>query len=706
METKIKPDPKILQRSIEAATLLAHKIRSQYQAGKINTWGELADYGLEIPNLTDDGRKNPIDKAKGHFFLFAEPLLTKYIAGTEARLIAALNAPPARRKLVLSPPDSCRKLGKYTLFREQEPVVSSVIDYLYTQPSPGRLALVPAGTGSGKTQIAIGVIKHVLENNIHLSLGIPFPYPVIWLTVKNAVIQTRQRIIDCGLGAYLDKDIHVLSYSALTSGFGRERFINFFTVTDPHTGIESQALEYKPIALASLLILDEVHCLAREDSLRTKAIRAYDEAARAFPALKTKILAMSATPAEKVNDGRVITCLADITYQNTKISWDNFNLSFAKLITPDPHIPSKASVERLFAAWQEIVFEPPYIKWPFKAINACRLYNFRNQQDEDFANSAVERYIDRTKNLGRDVPSDLAMARIELGQLRKSLEPCRSELMVDDMVREVNAGNSALCGTAFTGTIIRSVFYLQDTYNIPRSQISIIWGGRKDPRPSRILTLAELVELACQPELSPRDLRLLQQQMDWKEDKLLFGDENEAAQDGRYSRLKALGLIGPQSQEIRQREIDKYQLGEALFCFFTMASGGTGLSLEHCDSRQRPRVGFYTPIYNAKEWVQALGRPHRRNSISDTRQYICLLKGTLEETHVAPKLDAKLQALGAGFSTTTKDDVFSALLTLKAEQLRTKVQAAIRTEQQAILDSDNEATQLHEIDIHDDEDED
>ena len=134
-----------------------------------------------------------------------------------------------------------------------------------------------------------------------------------------------------------------------------------------------------------------------------------------------------------------------------------------------------------------------------------------------------------------------------------------------------------------------------------------------------------------------------------------------------------------------------------------MASGGTGLSLEHCDDRQAPRVGFYTPIYNAKEWVQALGRPHRRNSISDTRQYICLLAGTIEQTHVAPKLDMKLKSLGAGFSVTSKDDVFNALLSLETAELKRRANVIIRSEAQCTLDADDEATQLHTVDIHDDD---
>ena len=161
--------------------------------------------------------------------------------------------------------------------------------------------------------------------------------------------------------------------------------------------------------------------------------------------------------------------------------------------------------------------------------------------------------------------------------------------------------------------------------------------------------------------------------------------------------------MGVQSQEIRQQEIDKFQSGQARYCFFTMASGGTGLSFEHSDDRQAPRIGRYTPIYNAKEFVQALSRAPRRNSISDTIQYICLLAGTLEETHVAPRLDKKLQSLGAGLSSSTKDDIFNSLLELSASDFKKKVHVPARSLEQAKIDADNDDSQLH-IDVTDEED--
>ena len=64
----------------------------------------------------------------------------------------------------------------------------------------------------------------------------------------------------------------------------------------------------------------------------------------------------------------------------------------------------------------------------------------------------------------------------------------------------------------------------------------------------------------------------------------------------------------------------------------------------------------------------------------------------------------KLKSLGAGFSVTSKDDVFNALLSLETAELKRRATSiSIRTEAQCTLDADDEATQLHTVDIHDDD---
>jgi hypothetical protein len=301
---------------------------------------------------------------------------------------------------------------------------------------------------------------------------------------------------------------------------------------------------------------------------------------------------------------------------------------------------------------------------------------------------------------------------------RNEVEHVRIPQVIDRMHNAVmNEGRSAVCGTAFTGAVIKGVFSLIDEKGVDPSQISVIWGGRKNIRPERILGPQEMFDLIqgaleSGNGLSPEEKRLIKRNLAWQQDAMIFGDGDDAArQDHRYARLQRLGLIGVQTKEKRLREIAKMQSGQALYCFFTMASGGTGLSLPHCDSRQRPRSGWFTPIYSGKEFTQAFGRLPRRTSITDSYQTVVLLRGTIESEHVAPILDNKLQAASA--FTSKKNDIMAQLAKLFMrekevfEAKRTFGTAAVRTLEQARAAAlTDEGTQVHFANNVDEDDDD
>jgi len=698
-------EPRVLEKAFEQARILSARVREAYTKGQIRTFKDIETFGIELANFTEEAKLKPIVTG-----LQVDAIRNAYVTNTPSRLAAAFASAPGRKKLRLAPSeDVCYQFrhSSYRLYREQDPVFRSVVESQYG-PENARVALVPAGTGAGKTIIGAAILDWIIANNKHVpALPLPLPYPIQWYTVKNAVPQTLEKLDACGLGDQLGKIIHVWPYSAMTSTFGLERLFEEVLTTDPFTGEERIEYILRPMAVGSYYIFDECHALARETSNRTKAVFSLDERIRSFPFLNTKYLFMTATLAERVNDTRVIVSFADIKFQGTPITKSSFSTAFANIIggQAGPAVPSKASISRLFDAIAPIIHEPPYFPWPFKAINAIRPVTFADASDREYYDTAFERYLDRIENLGKDTPSDLAARRIALGQLRKAAEPCRAKQMVDDAVLGLNNGKSQLIGTAYTGTIIKAVFYLQDHYGYTRDDFSVIWGGRGDPKPEKVFTQEELLNLLMHPDPSPKTLKLLQKNLDWQEDRLLFGDASADAQDSRHQRLKDLGLLGVQSYEKRQAEINKFKSGRAKFCFFTLQSGGTGLSLEHCDDSCLPREGRYPVIYNGKEWVQALGRAHRRNSISDTYQYIYILLDTIEFEHVGPVLDRKLQCLGE--ATTKKDDLFSLLINLSAAELRAKQSATIRSlaEAEAQCRAD-ENTQLHAGDTDNDDDED
>lgn len=106
-------------------------------------------------------------------------------------------------------------------------------------------------------------------------------------------------------------------------------------------------------------------------------------------------------------------------------------------------------------------------------------------------------------------------------------------------------------------------------------------------------------------------------------------------------------IVGGQSQKERQENINRFQSGEAIYCLFTLKSGGVGLSLHHYVKNAengKPRYVILPPTWSAIELVQALGRAHRINSISTTHQDIVWFRGTIEE-EVAAKVSRKLSCL-------------------------------------------------------------
>ncbi len=114
--------------------------------------------------------------------------------------------------------------------------------------------------------------------------------------------------------------------------------------------------------------------------------------------------------------------------------------------------------------------------------------------------------------------------------------------------------------------------------------------------------------------------------------------------NGKVPEKRISIIIGGQSSEVRQDYIDRFQKGEADYCLVTAKSGGAGLSFHHELETARPREILVPQMWSAIQLVQFLGRGHRINSLSTTRQRIIWFKSTIEE-YVAHKVTPKLRSL-------------------------------------------------------------
>lgn len=660
---------------------LAARIKGAHTNGEFKTYGEIETiFGLDLASLvpsgvfTDEAKQMEVPRWQ------LDNLLQFFVATTEDRLRKSRNnlALVKQTKLRLTPERECFSFpnSDVTLFPEQDAVCREIYRRMFTAEKPVNNILVPGGTGAGKTIIGVRWLYQLIyDQQYHLppaEFPIPSPVPLQWVTVPNAVEQTKEEIERCGLAEHLGRSIHVFGYNALFCSeginiFTQEEFLetaNFDEDPDAESKVK-RFITWLRQSVARGLVIDECHKLANPESSTSQLFLDLSQAIAQLPFYNTKCLWLSATPFEKVEDSRVFVSFVRPTYSGVRITPDNFTMSFANPISNGkPTVVTAASMERLFEALSPNIVEVPYIAWPRKAINAVREFDFICQADKDYVNDAWERHLERCRAVGKKTPKGFGAVYASFTIFRKDVEHVRIPQIVEEMVANVAQGNSSVCGTAFTGAIIKGIFKLIDDYKIPREQISVIWGGRQNIKPERILSQMDMVNIVQQAIESGEGMdadtkRLIKRNLAWQEDQLLFGDSSDAAQDERYARLQSLRLIGIQTKQRRQEEIDRMKSGVAKYCFFTLASGGTGLSLPHADARTTPRRGWFTPIYSGKEFTQAFGRLPRRVSISDTYQFCCVMRGTIESSHVAPILDNKLQAVGA--FTSRKTDIMAAL---------------------------------------------
>jgi len=411
---------------------------------------------------------------------------------------------------------------------------------------------------------------------------------------------------------------------------------------DPMTGAEE--FVYSPHMLPFILVLDEFHRYNNHDTFQTKFIQSMIRAGR-----KTgmKILVKTGTPFEKVNDAKtfMLACrnINGVTVDDTY----SFQ-SVAKSLDSNPDKPNRAAVARLRKVLDPYIVSFPYVKWPHKAINTIMLVDFASEHDRDIYKRAHETYLERCSKLGKNTNFGPMEQLVALGNFCKTVEPLRAPMLAELAIKNFRSGAKAtLIGARFKQTIINVAFRL-DEAGVPMNKWCAIHGGFKGIKTHLLMSEEELTEFLKRPLGAPVDddtLKRVAETIRYKED-AVFNDEDPVTQAARHARLQKLGLASMQSKSKRHEEKGRFQSGEAVICLMTLAAGGTGLSLHHDKPSLLPREGYFTPPFNGKEGAQALGRLPRRTSLSDSLQYIMMMRGTVEEYHVAPVFDNKLKCLG------------------------------------------------------------
>lgn len=460
-------------------------------------------------------------------------------------------------------------------------------------------SMLIAATGLGKTYIVGELLAQLFRANwfdkFQLSL-----VKVLYVTKASVVTQSERVLKEFGLNVSsakaLGADVYVTNYDQLRSSLGELMIEDYTEIVKGEPVIK---FRWKENVTPILVIWDECHSLMNESSIQSKIAQALNDLEEPRRSNVVQIFT-SATPFGRVCEAKCFAVATRMTYKYGFISspltnahWLDFASDVAYPHHYQDHSPGacKSLVERL----DEYIVTVKGARPKFHARNNVCLIGFQTHQEAQLYQKAFEEYQEKLlESQGRELEG-LAKIWVAMLKFRQAAEliraPYLAKAMFEGVVKHNKASVSAVC---FRATIARIVEILVNDYDVSRDIISLIWGGVEDVK----------------------NLREEYQDLD----------------------------LGPQNRKQRQEEIDKFQEGKSLYCLFTFKAGGAGLSLHHSKEGLRPREVFLTPIYNAKELVQGLGRCPRLTSRSDTTQTIIFYRGT-EEEKVASKVSVKLRCL-------------------------------------------------------------
>ena len=466
--------------------------------------------------------------------------------------------------------------------------------------------LITDQAGYGKTFTTCMAIAKRKEDGVYADK--PYLWPVVVFTPANVITQWK-RVIK--LFQLEDTIALVTNYDQLRASFG-DNFLSY-KIEVVH-GQEITRVHWSPIICGAIkdIILDECQNVKNEGALKTKIIQElvdyiHTQHAKERGADGIQFILLSATPYTRLCEAKVWVTSSRVPvrfgYATEPCSSRTWPTLVGDLVAhgtqATDHSPQSCENLREYMKgyWGNTSYKDVQKSFAllgmklYRASNGTLLIRFRTPEQAKHYAVAYEEYLKRLAKIDKDAPGGIAELWVAILMFRIAAEECRAADIAEAMYQSVATGHAAIGAFNFKKSIGLAVKYLVDVRGIPRDKISVVWGGMDN----------------------------LEEDCDY------------------------LGL-GVQSRKQRQKEIDRFQKGEALYCFFTFKSGGVGLSLHHDREGGRPRETFIAPTYSAIELVQGTGRAHRITSLSNTTQTVIYYADTIEE-QVAAKVAIKMKCL-------------------------------------------------------------
>ena len=630
----------------------------------------------QAKKLTDLYRREPFDWEflQKELSLSVIPTIKLDYATLLGFLQGWVNAAPARQQkesLRLAEELALREKRTYTAIDiklpngldfkpQQKKAIGALLEVLYNQNLNG--ALVPLGTGKGKSWIAAGLAlwlqKHDPSKFCNF-LGL-FP-PILIITKKSVVLDFRDTLKKLGLesvGLAVDVWSYNEVFSAKNRNFFKEEVVNIF-------GQDTKVIRFNLPSQAAprLIILDECQEIKKEKSKRTKYLDAFLQ----FPDIKWVFT--SATPAVTVWDTMFMTLAMRLNYGARPLTRETFP-EFARTLTlgADPRGANAAALERWGAAIGDRFVKPPGDPQKVKALNRVKLFEITDPINQNMLKNAMKNYLESLERTGRSIdPQGQVMVAFMV--MARAAELATVDTWVADTIEAHRQGYAPVIAIRFVETLKELVMKLCDSEyfkskNLTQKKISLIWGGNREIKLEDLLPENRAAEIAVKmgmwildnPDearkpkaddigITKEEFRAFHKGIKYTSERI-FREMTKDAFAMRNEKLREMKLHN-QNQKERHDNVQAFLNGETEFCIYTLSSGGTGISLDHRYIHTKPRKVMSTMTYWAEEFAQALGRCVRITTLTDTTQEIYVPEGTILSDHMAPKLAQKLKSVDA-----------------------------------------------------------
>lgn len=546
-----------------------------------------------------------------------------------------------------------------TLKTFQRTAVRKLIEVTFSRENPGHAVLLSAPTGHGKT-IMLGEYYRWCKEFWPTLYNTKCPFKMLVLSPAPVVLQTTRRLKSMfGLREF--DDFWVVPYSSLAATLGAW-FLEKQVVSRHGDLVETYTWDLN--STPPLIVCDEAQYLMTGTSTRTRIMKSLleqlDNVYRdKLSSLEFRFLLMSATMAARGSELEFPACATRIPYQFGWVKEPLVPKRFPSWIREyywdcSPHDHNNAAFRRALVGLKDYIVRVPYQNCGehFQVV----LADFPTREDQEFYETAYERYLADLAALGEDVKGIEVFHIIR--EFRRAAESVRAKIIAAALYDAwKNHGKAPSAAFEFKPNLVKCMFELIK-YGVPREKIAVIWGGLsakqvakedlKRKRKRKKQEAEDKLEKAMQDGVFDEDA--FESIFEIDDDEIKLSPEEQQEIDTLAKQIAHLDLSA-QTQQTRQAEIDKFQSGECEILLHTFAAGGIGIDLPRDKPELKPREKYVGLIYHDKQFIQS-NREARISSIGETNIIITLLAGTIEQERVLPKLSKKLENLRELFGST------------------------------------------------------